>query len=185
MKGVRRSDRRLYAGGKRGDRLLSPIGTASTPSIFREGRQRQGNDVPAVDCAEPTLTDFENTETFGERHKFTTEHSYSGNAITVTTCGSALRMLAVYPSYYNLTALTGSQSIWVSRDLTSGNEDSTLRIKYSACRRDNVLVIDAKRWCNIRAASCPLLFPVQRDELPVLPALRRQRRGIWQPRRRV
>lgn len=119
-------------------------------TIEYSAKDGSGNEtvVPVtVDCARmATLCDFKNDRNvWVSGMKFTTEHSYSGNAITVTTYGNAhYEMLAVYPSYYNLSGFDRlAINIWVSRDLTSGNEGFYLLNQVFRLQEgDNVLVID-------------------------------------------
>ena len=100
-----------------------------------------------VNCARMvTLCDFENDSVvWGEGGGFTTEHAYSGNALKMVTEGNAkYYAVAVYPTFYNLSGFDSlSINIWVSRDLTSGNEGFYLLNQlFHLQAGDNIVTID-------------------------------------------
>lgn len=100
-----------------------------------------------VNCARMvTLCDFENDSVvWGEGGSFTTEHAYSGNALKMVTEGNAkYYAVAVYPTFYNLSGFDSlSINIWVSRDLTSGNEGFYLLNQlFHLQAGDNIVTID-------------------------------------------
>lgn len=100
-----------------------------------------------VNCARMiTLCDFDDdSNVWAEGMEFVTDHAYSGNALKVTTQGSAdYYMLAVYPEIYNLGGFDKlSVNIWVSRDLTSGNEGFYLLNQVFRLQEgNNILTID-------------------------------------------
>lgn len=99
-----------------------------------------------LNCARMiTLCDFDNdSNVWMEGMEFTDEHAFSGKAVKKTTQGNAnYTMLAVYPSYYNLSGFDRiALHIWVSRDLTSGNEGFYLLNQVFRLQEgDNVLTI--------------------------------------------
>lgn len=100
-----------------------------------------------VNCARMvTLCDFEtDSVVWGEGGSFTTEHAYSGNALKMVTEGNAkYYAVAVYPTFYNLSGFDSlSINIWVSRDLTSGNEGFYLLNQlFHLQAGDNIVTID-------------------------------------------
>lgn len=100
-----------------------------------------------VNCARMvTLCDFEtDSVVWGEGGSFTTEHAYSGNALKMVTEGNAkYYQVAVYPTFYNLSGFDSlSINIWVSRDLTSGNEGFYLLNQlFHLQAGDNIVTID-------------------------------------------
>ena len=100
-----------------------------------------------VNCARMvTLCDFENDSVvWGEGGGFSTEHAYSGNALKMVTEGNAkYYQVAVYPTFYNLSGFDSlSINIWVSRDLTSGNEGFYLLNQVFRLQAgDNIVTID-------------------------------------------
>lgn len=100
-----------------------------------------------VNCARMvTLCDFEtDSVVWGEGGSFTTEHAYSGNALKMVTEGNAkYYAVAVYPTFYNLSGFDSlSINIWVSRDLTSGNEGFYLLNQLFRLQAgDNIVTID-------------------------------------------
>lgn len=100
-----------------------------------------------VNCARMvTLCDFEtDSVVWGEGGSFTTEHAYSGNALKMVTEGNAkYYAVAVYPTFYNLSGFDSlSINIWVSRDLTSGNEGFYLLNQVFRLQAgDNIVTID-------------------------------------------
>lgn len=101
-----------------------------------------------VNCARMvTLCDFENDSVVWDEggSSFTTEHAYSGNALKMVTEGNAkYYAVAVYPTFYNLSGFDSlSINIWVSRDLTSGNEGFYLLNQlFHLQAGDNIVTID-------------------------------------------
>lgn len=154
---VEASDVKVYFGDQEIDYTPGEAGAVGTFTADRYGEytieysatDASGNQtvVPVtLTCARMvTLCDFDNSSNIWvDGMEFTTEHAFSGNAVKTTTQGNAYyKMLAVYPSYYNLSGFDRlAIHIWVNRDLTSGNEGFYLLNQVFRLQEgDNVLTI--------------------------------------------